>query len=296
MSLRTTHLKFATAAAGAAALAIGTIASPALAASHTVVYNCPLFAAANAFPGSNGHEEEVSSDFDPGTRPASIAVGQTVTNTATMVVNLDPFQTGAAHTFGTSVDGDLVADGANGTLPFDLTFPTTTIPGNGTDSMTITASGPISFTGSRAGTMAISLGDMVANLTVHNPPAPDGPAVPVQCTGPTDGSQNVGTIAVVKDKTTTKASASYNAKKDKATGKATVKSHFGSQVTGKVTFTLKKGKKKIGKSVTEALNKKGIATHVFSKVKKSGKYTITAKYAGNGNLKGSSGSASFRVK
>jgi hypothetical protein len=294
MSLRTTHLKIATAAAGAAALAIGTIASPALAASHTVVYNCPLFAAANAFPGSNGHEEDVMSDFDPGTLPASIAVGQTVTNTATMVVHLDPFQTGAAHTFGSSVDGDLVADGANGTLPFDLTFPTTTIPGNGTDSMTINAAGPISFKGTRTGTMAISLGDMTANLTVHNPPAPDGPPVPVQCTGPTDGSQNVGTITVVKDRTTTKASASYSAKKDKATGKAKVSSHFGTKATGKVVFTLRKGTKKMGKATVSLKN--GAASHVFSKVKKAGKWSITAAYQGNSNLKSSSGKASFRVR
>jgi hypothetical protein len=42
--------------------------------------------------------------------------------------------------------------------------------------------------------------------------------------------------------------------------------------------------------------KNGAASHVFSKVKKAGKWSITAAYQGNGNLKSSSGKASFRVR
>ncbi len=103
------------------------------------------------------------------------------------------------------------------------------------------------------------------------------------------------TVAVSKDGSKTTTKASYNAKKDVATGTATVKgSKFKLAGTGKVKFTLKKGSKTV-KSITASL-KKGKATAAFKHVKAKGKYSITAKYAGNAALKGSSGKATFKVK
>lgn len=293
MSVRSAHLKLV-GAAGAATLAVGMVAAPAVAAATTMQYNCPLFAAANGFPGSNGQEELVTTALDPGTLPTTMVVGQKVTNAdASIVVSLDPFQTGAAATFGTSVSGSLVADGAGGTLAFNMPFSDTAIPQTPGQSMEIDAAGPATIRPTRTGTWTLNAGDMTANLTVSGGPG-GTTTVPEACTAPTDGSQALGTITVTKDTTKTTTSAAYSAKKDKATGTAKVKSHYGTKATGKVTFTLKKGKKTVAKATASL--KKGVAKHAFSKVKKSGKYTITAKYAGNSNLKGSSDGASFRVK
>jgi len=104
------------------------------------------------------------------------------------------------------------------------------------------------------------------------------------------------TVAVSKDKSKTKTTASYNAKKDVATGKAKVSGKkFGLTGTGKVKFTLMKGKKTV-KSMKAKINKKGVATAAFKKVKAKGTYTIAASFKGDGGLKGSSGKDSFKVK
>ena len=59
-------------------------------------------------------------------------------------------------------------------------------------------------------------------------------------------------------------------------------------------FTLKKGTKTV-KSITAKL-KKGKASAAFKKVSKKGSYSITASFAGDAGLKGSSGKATFKVK
>ena len=62
------------------------------------------------------------------------------------------------------------------------------------------------------------------------------------CTAPTNGTQTLGTISVSKDKSKTATAASYNGKKNVATGKAKVKgAKYKLPGTGKVKFTLKKG-------------------------------------------------------
>ena len=73
-----------------------------------------------------------------------------------------------------------------------------------------------------------------------------------------------------------------------------MKSHFGTKVTGKVKFTLKKGTHKL-KTITNSVNKKGIAKAAFKSVKAKGKYSITAKYLGSKTLKSSSDKATFKV-
>ena len=80
-----------------------------------------------------------------------------------------------------------------------------------------------------------------------------------------------------KDKSKTATKATYNAKKDVATGTAKVKGHFGLAGTGKVKFTLKKGTKTV-KSVTATL-KKGAAKAAFKNVKAKGSYSITAAFS-----------------
>jgi hypothetical protein len=274
MSVRSKHLKLV-GAVGAAALAVGTVATPAVAASQDLTYNCDVLMATKV-------------SLDPGTIPATMVAGQTSKRTMSMVVHLDAAQTAVAHSFGSTVSGTIVAPGAHNTFPFTMTIPDQTIPSSG--AMNVNASGPGKIRPLKAGTWTVSAGDMVANLAV------DGSALPVapNCVAPSNGTEDFGTIAVSKDKTTTAVTAAYNAKRDVASGKAKVKSHFGLKATGKVVFILKKGTKTIAKA-GDTLNRKGVATHSFKHVKKHGKYSITAKYAGNNNLKGSSGKDAFRV-
>lgn len=276
MSLRSKHLKLI-GAAGAAALTIGAVATPAVAASQDLTYTCDLL-------------DSTSVSLNPGTIPATMVAGQTSKRTMSMVVHLTADQTALAHSFGTSVDGSAVAKGAHNTFPFNMTIPTQTIPGSGT--MDVNASGPGKIRPLTAGTWTVTAGDMVANLTVHGTP---GTSVSPNCVAPTNATADFGTITVSKDKTTTATSADYNATKNIATGKAKVKSHFGLKPTGSVKFTLKKGTHKI-KTIADNLNKKGIAKVSFAGVKKPGKYSITAKYGGSSNMKGSSDKATFTVK
>jgi hypothetical protein len=288
MTVRSKHMK-AVGVTSAALLTIGALSSPAAAVSKNFDYNCPAFGAAG--PG----EDSVNADLNPGSFPATMVAGQTVTNAgASMSVNLDQAQTFFAQSVGTSVSGKVVATGAGNSFPFTMTIPTTPIPQTVGATMQVPASGPAKIRPLKAGTWTVKAGPMTANLTVSGG-AGGTQSLAVACTAPTDGSATYGTIKVSKDKTTTAATAGYNAKKDVAKGKAKVRSHFGLRATGKVVFILKKGTKRIAKA-SDTLNKKGIATHAFKHVKKHGKYSITAKYVGNSNLKGSSGKDTFRVR
>ncbi len=276
MSLRITKNLKLTGAAGAAALAIGSLASPALAASQHITYTCDVLGPTDV-------------SLNPGSIPATMVAGQTSKRTMHMVVHLDAVQTGTAKTFGDSVDGTAVATGANKTFPFNMTIPNQSIPSSGT--MDVSASGPGKIRPLQAGTWTVKAGDMVATLTLHGT---SDTTVPLNCVAPTDSTTHYGTIAVSKDKTTTAVTASYAAAKDIATGKAKVKSHFGLKATGKVNFILKKGTHKI-KTLSGAVNKKGIAKVQFKNVKSKGNYSITGKYLGDHNLKGSSGKDTFTV-
>ena len=102
------------------------------------------------------------------------------------------------------------------------------------------------------------------------------------------------TITVVKDKSKTSTTAKYAAKTHKATGTAKVKGKkFSLPGTGKVKFVLKKGTKTV--ATKSGKLKKGVAKVSFKNVSKKGTYSITAKFAGDKGLKGSSGKDTFKV-
>jgi hypothetical protein len=281
MSLRITkNLKLTGAAGAAAALALGTIAAPALAASHDLSYLCDTLGPTNA-------------TLDVGTIPATMVAGQTSTRTMHMVVHLDQTQTGAAQSFGTSVNGKAVASGANNTFPFKLIIPDTAIPQTTGATMDVPANGPGTIRPLKAGTWTVTAGDMVATLNLSGGVGGTQTLTP-NCLAPTDSTANFGTITVSKDKTKSAVSASYSKATKAAHGKAKVTSHFGLKPTGKVKFTLKKGTHAI-KSISSTLNKKGVAKATFKGVKAKGKYSIVGKYAGDHDLKGSHGSGTFTV-
>jgi hypothetical protein len=280
MSLRTKNLKLV-GAAGATLALTAAMSLPALAATHDLTYTCDAPVGPTAIT------------FDPGTIKTTMVAGQKDKHAMGMVVHLDQTQTGTAQAVGDHVRGSATASGASGHLPFQIAFPNTAIPATPGATMDLSGTGTGTIRPLKAGTWTVKAGDMSATL-IFSAGGTDTTTLPVNCVAPTDGSQNFGTITVSKDKTTTVTTASYSAAKKIATGKAKVKSHFGLKPTGKVKFSLKKGTHVLA-TLSDSVNSKGIALVHFKGVKAKGKYTIVGKYAGNSNLKGSSGSDTFTV-
>ncbi|MGA8245297.1 MAG: Ig-like domain repeat protein [Nocardioides sp.] len=301
MSIRShTNLKLV-GAASAAALALGSAAAaPALAAggsTASVSYTCmtPL---GNPTP---------SAVYNVKAAPSKMAVGQPLGNTA--MFTLDPTTTIlATSTLGWAKFNGTITSKPTGSLAgLDLKIAKTTL-GNGAGGSTNAHAKGSTLAGTKVGSFTFALGDL--DDVVLNGFDSSGQAVgsiefPTKasnfskCTNDDGTTQlmsggNPVTVKVVKDTTKTSESAKYSAKKKTATGTAKVKSHFGSKVTGKVKFTLKKGSKKI-KTITGKVNKKGVAKASFKKLKAKGKYSITAKYTGSKTLKGSGDKATFKV-
>ncbi|HEY2879745.1 Ig-like domain repeat protein [Nocardioides sp.] len=278
MSARSQHLKLI-GAAGAAALAIGTMAGPAVAATKDLTYSCATLGPTNV-------------TFNFGSLKTKMVAGQTDKHAMSQVIHLNAAQGGLASTLGTHVKGTLTAKGAKNTMPFSMKIPNTALNGGAQD---IPASGTGTIRPLKAGKWSVSLGSMSAALVLSGGAGGDTP-VSDTCSAPTNGTQKLGTITVSKDKSKTVTSAKYNTTKNQATGTAKVKgAKFKLAGTGKVKFTLKKGTHVL-KSVKSKLNKKGIAKVHFKHVKRAGKYSITAKFGGDKGLKASSGRASFRVR
>jgi hypothetical protein len=280
MSLRTKNLKLV-GAAGATLALTAAMSLPALAATHDLTYTCDAPVGSTAVT------------FDPGTIKSTMVAGQKDRHAMGMVVHLDTGQTALAQGAGDHVRGSADASGASGHLPFAMTFPDTAIPATPGATLDLNLTGTGTIRPLKAGTWTVKAGDMVANL-IFSAGGTDTATLQPTCLAPTDSTANLGTITVSKDKTTTVTTASYSAAKKIATGKAKVKSHFGLKPTGKVKFSLKKGTHVLA-TLSDKVNSKGIALVHFKGVKAKGKYTIIGKYAGNSNLKGSSGSDTFSV-
>lgn len=281
MSVRSKHLKVV-GAMGAAALTIGGLAAPALAADHDLTYSCT---------GDPVPLGDVASTLNPGSIPAAMTAGQSAKRSMTLVVHLNQTQTGIAQAAGTNVNGKVTSTGP---LSFNLTIPNTAIPPGLGATMDATATGKGTITPNKAGSFVLKAGKI--NATLHLTGGVGGATTAKQsCTAPTNSTKNLGTITVSKDKSKTSASGSYSAKKQKSTLKSRVKgAKFGLAGTGKVSFTLKKGSHKVG-SATGTL-KKGLAKVSIKKKLAKGTYTVTTKFKGDGGLKGSSGKGTFKVK
>jgi hypothetical protein len=298
MSVRSKHLKIA-GVAGAAALTAGALAAPAVSApgdlTAHVAYSC-FNGAVNA-----------TGDFSVAPPSStSLVAGQKLPSASTMTMTLPP---GATHLLLTtlgwdSFKGTVHQKAPDKNLGLDLKVPMTDV---GTPAGTDGTDTPAEATGNaivgypKAGTFTLKAGNFTATLQGFKNGNKKGKPVDVSCVAPgdatqvlKDGSDQSTTITVVKDASKTSTTAKYNAKTDKATGIAKVKGkQFGLPGTGKVTFVLKKGTKTIA-SKKGAL-KKGVAKANFKNVKAKGKYSITAKFKGDGGLKGSSGKDTFRI-
>lgn len=295
MSLRSKHLKIV-GAVGAAALTVGSLASPALAAgTASVDYTCST-------PFGDAHASTAYTATDAA--PAKMAVGQPLAATATFT--LGPAASALAQAQGwEKVKGIITTNPTASRAGLNLTFPKTTLaagPGgttvaNATGSILAGATVQDSFTFVLGNVGKVTLIGYASGKKVGTANFPGGGNGRCMNDDGTTKLQDGGTdvtTQTVKDKSKTKASASYAAKKKAATGKAKVKARYGTKATGKVKFTLKKGTHKI-KTMTGKVNKKGIAKVVFKNVKAKGKYSIIAKYSGSDTLKKSSGKDTFKV-
>ena len=301
MSVRT-HYKLI-GAAGAAALALGALAGPALAAAST--------ASASYTCNTQFGPAHPSAVYNMSSPPATLAVGQGVATTAT--ITLDAGTTGLA-TAGlgwTSFNGTITTAPSATLAGLSLKVKKTTLGTGGAPGTTVAPATGSILAGTKLGTFTFTLGNLGSvALNGFDPagtklgsasfPSP-GPTGNGRCFNDAAGGTpllaagNPVTVNVVKDTTKTAEKAKYSAKKNTATGIATVTSRFGTPATGKVTFTLKKGTHKV-KSVKGTLNKKGVASVAFKHVAKKGKYSITGKYAGSATLTGSADKAKFTVK
>jgi len=303
MTVRSTHLKLI-GAAGAAALAIGTVATPAVAAgpvSASVNYKCLALGAVTVTP---------SAQYNVATPPTSLVAGQVKKLATTSTFHLNPTDTALAASAlsATSFSGTIKTSPSNAGVGLNLAFPETALANDtgGSTTANATGSAPLRFT--KAGSFTLKLGSVgkvflqgfsggakSGTATFPDTAAGNGPCKNAAgSTALRDASSKSVAVTVIKDKSTTKASAGYKAGKHLAKGKAKVKGHFGLAGTGKVKFILKKGTHKVAATKAK-LNKRGVAHVKFKHVTKHGKYSITAKFHGDKALKKSSGKAKFKV-
>jgi hypothetical protein len=199
-----------------------------------------------------------------------------------------------------SISGTIVSHlTVNGAArPVTLTIPSAPPPGAvGAGDLKLTGTGRLApiKAGMPGKSIAVTAGAQDVVVTLVDNDNPDNPLVfDIPCEPAAGQKTTVDTIKVAKASSKTKAHLGYQARTDKATGKATIKGTNGVQATGKVTFTLKRGAKKVGtKTVTL---KRGKANAIFKKVRKHGKYKLTAHYLGSAKVKASSDSDTFRVR
>lgn len=303
------------AGAAAAALTIAAVASPTLAAGSTVTasatYACHI--------GLVGADASPVASYVFAAPPATLAAGQKValaSDAASASVTIDTFTNAVVAGLGwKSFSGTIKTTPTNTKAGLDLTIPKTALtPPNNADptQSTTTSSAPLAknllLRYTTVGTKTLTLGNLGAvHLQGYDAAGdPLGGATgsadfPSTSNGRcTDKATSTvlktsvpanATVKVVKD--TTKAAvtaASYSKAKKKTTASAKVTSHFGLKPTGSVKFVLKKGTTTV-KSFMATVNSKGVAKGVLAKTLKKGKYSVTAKYLGNANLKASATSA-----
>jgi len=303
MSLRPKHVKLI-GAAGAAALTVGAIASPALAAGEETAdtaYTC-VTGLGNA---------SVAASWAVDQPPASMVAGQTSKLGTTVTLTLDAATTQLAQNglMWDHFNGSITTTPTGNRVGNNITIPMTTL-GNSSGSTVSNATGKTLVKPTAAGTYTLKLGNLglvtlngfdASNASLGTVTFPNGDGSIGPCnnnagsTTLANASAQPATVSVSKDKSKTATTAKYVGKKHVAKGTAKVKgAKFGLPGTGKVKFILKKGTHTV-KTLKGKLNKKGIASVSFKNVTKKGKYSITAKFGGDKALKSSSGKDTFKV-
>lgn len=291
MTVRTPARLRRIAIAGAVALATGstvvlTAAPPASAA--TLSFDCTV-----PIVGAQTFSATITS-----TAPATLPTGSSTTPHLTTVMTVPA---GLADTLRTAL-GVLSFSGlihsttlVNGVPQVsDLTIPSTPAGAAGT-AVPLQATGVLSsLTAGMPGsvtTLAAGAQDVALSLVTGTGTSP----FDVPCTPSTGQSTTIGTVASVKDGSRTTDRTTYRAAMHKATSVATVRSVHGIvTASGTVRFVLKRGTRKIT-AVTKTLSG-GRAVVAFKGLRRKGKYSVTATYAGSARLKGSRGTSHFTIR
>ena len=107
-------------------------------------------------------------------------------------------------------------------------------------------------------------------------------------------SQATGAFTVVRGPTTTTASVVFRDTLHRLVGKALVVADLGTDVAGKVRFTLKRDGTRI-RTATVDLNAKDKARKAFANIRKAGTYLVVAKYLGSPTLKRSTNRVKINI-
>ncbi|WP_418062797.1 DUF6801 domain-containing protein [Pimelobacter simplex] len=227
--------------------------------------------------------------------PANAAPGSSltprITSKITVPADIADLMRGflGANAIAGTVESVVKVDGVAQTTT--ITIPRTNVPASGP--VVLTGTGQLSSiaAGPAGGRHTIAAGAQNVAMMLFQPGSPDGSLFPVPCAPAAGQSTTISTIAV-RGASTTKAKAVFSAKKHKATVSATVSST--PAATGTVTFTLKRGAKKV--KTVRASVVRGKATATFKKLRQKGKYTVTAAYSGSSTVAPSTGTAKLRVR
>ena len=171
---------------------------------------------------------------------------------------------------------DVVAATTTTALALKGDTATATVTSNGA-----TPDGTVTFS---IGGASVTMGVMSGRATAKLPSVPPGAYTVSAQFIPTQPSQlttSTGTAAYVAPRivTSTKASAKYRPARDLLKARARVTALDGSDVSGRVTFILKRNGRKID-NVTVGLSGEDVAVKKFRGIKKSGRYLVVAKYLG----------------
>jgi hypothetical protein len=228
----------------------------------------------------------------PAQLPSGAKTTPTVTAQLTVPASLADLMRGALGI--DEIAGQIVSQTTvkGAVVPTTLAIPRVDIGDTG--DAVLTATGPLGpITGGDPGPVPLQAGSQAVTMTLFDLAGdPAGTVFEIPCTPAAGQTLTFDTISVVKASSRTVAKASYAAKKDKVTGQATVRST--AAPTGKVKFVLKKGSKKVAAKTAAVRN--GKAAVAFSRIRKSGKYTLVASYLGSARTKPSTDRAGFRVR
>lgn len=192
----------------------------------------------------------------------------------------------------TTIDAyDTVAAATSTALALKGDTATATVTSSG-----VAPAGTVTFS---VGGKSVSMGVVSGKATAKLPDVPPGAYTVSAQFVPTQPSQlatSTGTASYVAPQivTKTKASASYRPDRDLLKARARVVAHDASDVSGRVTFILKRNGRTID-NATVRMSSQDVAIKKFRNVKPTGKYLVVAKYLGNSAFVPSTDRARFTL-
>lgn len=273
-----------------------------------------LAAAGTAVLGTAGSASAVPLDFDctvpvlgaqtfavgldtdaPATAPTGGTLTPTWTADLTIPASMADLMRGvlSIDEIGGQIVSQATVDGVPS--PVTLTIPRTDIGDSGAATVTAVGDGAPIPLGDPGDVVALAAGNQAVTMNLYDLDGdPAGTVFEIPCTPAAEQDLTVDSVEVVKAGSRTRADAKFIAKKKKVAATATVRPETPVPADGEVTFTLKRGSRTV--DTTTAALVSGVAKASFAKVRKAGKYTLVAKYAGSTLVRSSSGKDGFTVR